>query len=155
MRDYLLKLFAHEHWANSELITALKAAKSVPPRTEELLSHIMSAHRFWDLRVNGQPVPEFNFWSLHSLDQCEKLNDEYAQQKWPEFIRALADPVEAQTVNFDAFDGIPRQYRAIDILTQLHAHSVHHRAQIMLDMKAAGLEPVTTDYLLYCRKHDQ
>ena len=151
VQDYLRKLFAHEHWANRKLVAALRAAAKVPPRTEELLSHILNTHRFWELRVHGQPIPEFNFWHLLSLDQCETLNEEYAR-KWPEYIRSLPEPIEKQVVNFTAFDGTPRTFRAVDILTQLHSHSVHHRAQIMLDMKASGLEPVTTDYLLFCRK---
>ncbi len=153
MRQYLLKLYAHEHWANAELIGALKKAPKVPPRTEALLAHLFSAHRFWDIRVHGTPLLEFNFWPPHSLEQCEKFNDEFAR-KWAEYIGSLPDPLDGHVVKFTAFDGTPRVLRALDILTQLHAHSIHHRAQIMLDMKAAGLEPVPTDYLLYCRKHD-
>lgn len=152
MREYLLKLLAHEQWANERLIDALKGVPQVPPRTEELLAHIFNTHRFWDLRVTGQPIPEYNFWHLLSLEQCEKLNDEYAG-KWANYIRALPEPLEEQTLSFIGMDGTPRTYRAVDYLTQLHSHSVHHRAQIALDMKAADLEPVNTDYLIYCQTH--
>lgn len=152
MREYLQRLFAHEEWANAKLIAALKAAPDVPSRTEELLSHIFNSHRFWDLRAQGQPVPEFNFWHLLSLEQCELLNGEYAR-KWDEYLRALPEPPETRTLSFTALDGTPRSCRVVDFLTQLHLHSVHHRAQIVLDMKAAGLEPVDTDYLAYCREH--
>lgn len=154
MRHYLLKLFTHEHWANQELLTALKASPSVPPRTQELIGHILTAHQFWDLRVHGVPIPSFDFWPELSLDQCITLNDDYAQ-KWREYVTALPELIEEQAVVFTALDGTAREFRIVDILLQLHAHSVHHRAQIMLDMKAAGLEPVTTDYLLFCRLREK
>ncbi len=153
MRNYLLKLFTHEHWANHELLTSLKAAPAVPPRTQELLAHILTAHTFWDRRVHGQLIPEFNFWPDLSLEECADLNETYAK-KWPAYMASLPELLEDQIVTFTTFDGTSREFRVVDILMQLHAHSVHHRAQIMLDMKAAGLEPVTTDYLLFCRKTD-
>lgn len=150
MRNYLLKLFTHEHWANRELLTSLKAAPAVPPRTQELLAHILTAHTFWDRRVHGQLIPEFNFWPSLSLDECADLNETYAK-KWPEYMASLPGRLEDQVIAFTAFDNTSREFRVVDILMQLHAHSVHHRAQIQLDMQAAGLEPVKTDYLLYCR----
>ena len=156
MRDYLLKLFAHEHWANAQLITKLKTVPAVPPRTMQLVGHILTAHEFWDKRVRGQEIAQFDFWPPLTLKQCAALNDEYAQT-WAEYICSLAELLEEQTVSFTAMDGTPRVLRVVDILTQLHSHSIHHRAQIMLDMKTAGLEPVTTDYLLFCRivEHDR
>ena len=153
MRNYLLKLFAHEHWGNAQLIDKLKTLPVVPPRTLQLLGHILTAHEFWTRRVTGQELTQFDFWPERSLAECARLNDEYAQN-WSEYIRSLPELLQEQIVSFKALDGTPRAFRAVDCLTQLHSHSVHHRAQIMLDMKTAGLEPVTTDYLVYCRKFD-
>ncbi len=150
MRNYLLKLFAHEHWANHEVLKALHSAPAVPPRTQDLLAHIVTAHAFWDRRLHGVAIPEFNFWPSLSLNECSDINEAYAR-KWPEYVAALPELIEEQIVTFTALDGASRQFRVVDILLQLHAHSIHHRAQIMLDMHAAGLEPVSTDYLLYCR----
>ena len=153
MLDYLFKLTAHEYWANKLLLDALTDLPEVPPRTRELMAHIFAGHEFWDKCVHGEPIPEYDFWPRLTLTQCVELNEEFAH-KWPDYIRSLPQLIEEQNVSFTTMDGTPRTFRAIDILTQLHAHSIHHRAQIMLDMKAAGLEPVTTDYLLFCRKTD-
>jgi uncharacterized damage-inducible protein DinB len=97
-------------------------------------------------------IPEYNFWPDFALEECDARNEEYAV-KWPEYVRALPEPIDSQLVSYVGLDGTPRTFRALDLLTQLHSHSVHHRAQIMLSMRSAGLETVNTDYLLYCILH--
>ena len=152
MRDYFLKLFAHEHWANAKLFAALSALPSVPPRTLELCPHIMSAHQFWDKRFAGEDVNSgtFEWFPKLTLSECQALNEVYAQ-KWARFFTELPLPIDAQTLSYAAQDG-PVTVRVIDIFTQLHGHSTHHRAQISTDLRIAGIEPLITDYYLFCRE---
>jgi uncharacterized damage-inducible protein DinB len=152
MLDYLLKLFRHEQWANAKLLKALTDAPAVPPRTQELLTHMFAAHQFWYQRMLGRDTTSFNFWPKISLAECAAQNEAFAQ-KWPDYLRALPQPLDAQTISFIGRNGTPLTLRVVDYLTQLHSHSIHHRAQIMLDMKAAGLEPVATDYIVYCMQN--
>lgn len=154
MLDYILKLMAHEHWANRELLTALTSLPAAPPRTRELVRHLFAAHLLWDKRLHGEEVRKFAAWPELSLDECGSLNESYAD-KWRRYLQGLPQPLEAQTISFVGLDGNRHTYRIVDLLTQLHAHSVHHRAQIVVEMRAAGLEPVATDYILFCRKTDK
>ena len=39
-----------------------------------------------------------------------------------------------------------------DILTQLHGHSLYHRGQIALLLRAMGAEPVSTDFVFWTRE---
>jgi uncharacterized damage-inducible protein DinB len=152
MLDYMLKLLRHEQWANTKLLNALNEAPAVPPRTQELLTHMFAAHQFWYKRMQGHDTKAFNFWPGLSLAECAEQNEDFAQ-KWAHYLRALPKPLEAQTISFVGRNGNPLTLRVVDFLTQLHGHSIHHRAQIMLDMKAAGLEPVATDYIVYCMQN--
>jgi uncharacterized damage-inducible protein DinB len=154
MRDYFLKLFAHEHWANAQLLTALRAVPEVPVRTRELVPHIFAAHQFMDKRAHSETVNfwEYDFFPKYSLDKCRELNEHYSAM-WPEFLRALPDPMTEQRVNVLTQDGEPRSVVIVDLLTHLYTHSIHHRGQIAADLRAAELEPVATDYIIYCRTH--
>jgi uncharacterized damage-inducible protein DinB len=142
---------AHERWANHELLTALKALPDVPPRTHELVRHLFAAHTLWDKRVHGEEVRQFDAWPDLSIEECMALNESFAD-KWRRHLQSLPSPIEAQTVSFVGLDGNRHTFRVVDLLTQLHAHSVHHRGQIVADMRAAGLNPVPTDYLIFCRR---
>jgi uncharacterized damage-inducible protein DinB len=154
MLEYFLKLMAHERWANRELLTVLKALPDVPSRTRELVRHLFAAHMLWDKRLHGEAIQKFDAWPDLSLDECLALNETHAA-KWRNHLHTLPPPLEAQTISFTGLDGKPYTYRVVDAMTQLHAHGVHHRAQIVVDMRAAGLEPVATDYILFCRKTDR
>jgi uncharacterized damage-inducible protein DinB len=149
MLDYFLKLFAHEEWANAKLISALQALPQVPPRTLELVRHLFAAHDLWDKRFNGEEIKAFNAFPKLSLDECAEQNRIYGE-KWRRYLKTLPEPLETQTVTFVGLDKKPHTYRVVDALTQLHAHSIHHRAQMMPDMRATGCEPVPTDYIRYC-----
>lgn len=151
MRDYFLKLFAHEHWANQRLLAALKALPQLPPRALELLAHLLVAQVFWDKRLRGEAIPAFNFQPKWSLDDCAALIEEY-DAKWRQYLEGAPPLLEAQTISYTGLDGKPYTYRVADILTHLHAHSMHHRAQITTVMRAAGLEPVPDDYIRFCRE---
>jgi uncharacterized damage-inducible protein DinB len=151
MKEFLLKLMAHDRWANATLIAHLKAQTVVPPRSLELCGHIVAAHRFWEKRISGESVvfKDFDFFPRLSLDECAAESEAYAQ-KWAAYIQAMPLPLEAPAISFMARNDQQMTFRVVDIFTQLHGHSIHHRAQISVDLRAAGLEPIFTDYILYC-----
>lgn len=154
MRNYIKKLIAHEEWANDKLISALQAAPEVPPRALHLVRHLFAAHELWNKRCRGEDVREFNAWPEHSLEECAALNRSYAETE-RRYVDSLPDPLEAQIVSFIGLDREPHTFHVVDALTQIHAHSVHHRGQIAADMRASGREPVPTDYIRFCMELEQ
>jgi uncharacterized damage-inducible protein DinB len=152
MRDYYLKLMAHDQWANAKLIDYVKTLPDVPPRTIELFGHIVAAHRFWEKRLAGESVvfKDFDFFPRLSLDDCAAESDAFAR-KWADRIQALPLPLDAHTISFMARNDQRMTFRVVDVFVQLHGHGIHHRAQISVDLRAAGFEPLYTDYILYCR----
>jgi uncharacterized damage-inducible protein DinB len=152
MRDYLLKLFDHERWAMEQLMNALEGYPILPERAATLLGHMHVAHDFWFRRMRQLDVEGFNWWPRLSTAECRKLNAEHAE-KWQAIINNLSEPLDSHTLTVKRRTGADVTLRVIDALTQLHSHSVHHRAQINMDLRNSGLEPVNTDYLVYCLKH--
>jgi hypothetical protein len=55
MRDLLVKQIKFEHWANTELIAAMRAASPLNERSIFLLSHILSSSSMWFSRINTIP----------------------------------------------------------------------------------------------------
>ena len=153
MRNHLLKMFAYESWANRKLLEALSSQPTLPPLTQKLCGHIFAAHQFMDKRLHSVPLnfAEYNFFPDYSLDQCKTLSEEYGVM-WPELLRGLPEPISEQTVSTYAPDGTPRKTVVVDLMTHLCTHSIHHRGQIAMDMRAAGLTPVATDYVIFCRE---
>jgi hypothetical protein len=47
MIEHFHRLFAYYDWANREVLAALRAAEAAPPRSLNLMSHILSAERLW------------------------------------------------------------------------------------------------------------
>jgi uncharacterized damage-inducible protein DinB len=153
MKDYFLKLFAHEHWAMNKLMNALEGYPSVPERAMILLGHMHVAHDFWYKRLLRQDTDGFSWWPSLSISECRALNEKN-RERWPAAIGDLTEPFEAHTLTLIRRNGKPATFRVIDALTQLHSHSVHHRAQINVALRGAGLEPVDTDYAPFCMKYD-
>ncbi len=148
MRNHFLHLFTYEQWANDRLITALSVLPDVPARTRQLVPHLFAAHQFMDKRLHGEQIRRFDFWPARSFEECMALNEMFAQ-KWARYLAELPEPLPEQSISFTGLDGQPRTLRIVDILTHLWSHSVHHRAQIVTDARASGLEPVP-DYIRYC-----
>jgi uncharacterized damage-inducible protein DinB len=151
MRNYLLQLLAHEQWANARLFAALSALPRIPARTAQLYPHLMGAHEFWYRKVNGADINwwEWDFFKPYTLAECMELNEAYAA-KWQSYIRELPEPLDAQTLPVTLKTGQRVEVRIVDILTQFHGHSIHHRGQISADLRAAGFEPVPQDWLRFC-----
>ncbi len=83
---------------------------------------------------------------------ARRKNDEFAA-RWPRYIAAVAEPFAEQRVTYRGLDG-KKNYTFLitDVLTQIHTHGAHHRAQILALMREAGLEPPNVDYIRFCLK---
>jgi uncharacterized damage-inducible protein DinB len=149
MLNYFLKLFRHEHWAMEKLLDALDGYPTVPEHAMTLLGHMHVAHDFWYKRLLRQDTEGFNWWPSLSIAECRALNEKN-WERWQSLLPDLDEPLDALSMTLIRRKGEPVIVRVIDGLTQLHSHSVHHRAQINVLLRGAGLEPVNTDYIPYC-----
>jgi uncharacterized damage-inducible protein DinB len=142
-------LWEYNRWANDiVLMTLEKYGPEVPPTSLRLMSHIANSQSVWLSRIIGQPAPAA-IWEEHDIAKCKQLNADSLQG-----IKAVID---GQADNLDAIvayknsSGIAFENSILDILLQVFTHGGYHRAQIAMQLRQSGLEPVNTDYISWVR----
>ncbi|HEY2378043.1 MAG TPA: DinB family protein [Gemmatimonadaceae bacterium] len=148
MADLLENLFAHMWWAHDELFAELRKE---PPDAEtlRLLAHVVAAEHLWLGRIDLTKA-RVAVWPTLSLDDVAQLESEN-RARFRELI-GRRDDTREQRVRYrnsagNAFDNSVRE-----ILTHVALHGHYHRGQIARVMRAAGREPVYTDYIGFVRK---
>ena len=148
MTDLLEQLFDHEWWANDQLISELRR-EAADPETLRLLSHLVSAEHLWLSRIDIVK-PRVAVWPTLSLDEIAAL-DADNRRRVRELLRRPDDTRE-QIVHYRNSAGNEFDNTVRDILTHVALHANYHRGQIARAMRAAGREPVYTDYIGFVRK---
>jgi uncharacterized damage-inducible protein DinB len=150
MISHLQRLFAYDHWANKEVLASLRKIEMPPARSISLLAHILSAERLWLERIEAHPQT-LPVWPDFSLQQCENETDDSLRQ-YERFLRGKDDDAFAEKVTYTNSKGERFTSKVQDILMHVIMHSVYHRGQIALDMRAAGFEPAYTDFIHSIRR---
>ena len=142
-------LWEYNRWANDiVLMTLEKYGAETPATSLRLMSHIANSQTVWLSRIVGQPAPTA-IWEEHALEKIRQLNADSLQG-----IKAVLDD---QGNSLDAIvayknsSGIAFENSILDILLQVFTHGGYHRAQIAMQLRQAGLEPVNTDYISWVR----
>src|SRR5262245_22831414 len=135
-------------WAHDELIAELRRQ---PPdgETLRLLAHVISAEHLWLSRIAEKPA-RVAVWPSFSLEECAALERENRAA----FEALLTQPEDARRrrVQYRNSAGNAFDNDVGEILTHVAMHGHYHRGQIATAMRAAGREPVYTDYIGYVRK---
>src|SRR5919198_2842756 len=143
---YLHKLFAYDHWANSEVIGALRAAVNPPLRSAKLMAHILAAEALWRDRML-QRSQQLAVWPELSLHQMLELVQQL-KGDWKNILGQLDNAgALSRVMSYTNSKGEHWSNTVQDILMHVVMHSAYHRGQIASDMRAAGLEPVYTDFI--------
>jgi uncharacterized damage-inducible protein DinB len=144
MKDFFIQLFQYSRYMNNELIKAIVEHNDlVSDKTLEWINHILNAHQIWNGRIKRQPL--FGVWELHAMDELLSINEDNFQTSLSildEF--ELSTIIEYKTTRGDVFKNSVR-----DLLFHIINHSTYHRAQIAVDSRQNGLEPLETDYDAY------
>jgi uncharacterized damage-inducible protein DinB len=135
-------------WAHDELITELRRQ---PPDDETLrfLAHVISAEHLWLSRIDQQSA-RVAVWPSLSLEECAALERENRAA----FEALLAQPEDTRRhrVRYRNSAGNAFDNDVGEILTHVALHGHYHRGQIARAMRAAGREPVYSDFIGYVRK---
>jgi uncharacterized damage-inducible protein DinB len=142
-------LWEYNRWANDiVLMTLEKYGPQAPATSHRLMSHIVNSQSVWLSRIIGQQAPTA-IWEEHDLEKIKQLNQES--------LLGLKGVLDEQGDNLDAIvayknsSGIAFENSILDILLQVFTHGGYHRAQIAMQLRQAGLEPVNTDYISWVR----
>jgi len=147
-KDFL-RMFAYDHWANRECLTAMKDAGSVSADTVGRMAHILSAQKLWLERILKQPQ-SIPVWPTFLIKDCTALADE-TSSAWQNYLTPLATQLPPGSlddkVEYRNSKGESWSSRAEDILAHVLLHSAYHRGQIALQMRSSGIEPAYTDFI--------
>jgi uncharacterized damage-inducible protein DinB len=144
-KEYFLKMFNYDHWANHEFLTALRTASPVPPKALRFVAHTLAAQKLWLERL--QRVPQsVAVWPTSTVGDCSALADEMLSS-WRKYLSELSPADFENKIDYRNSKGEPFSSRVEDIITHVLTHSAYHRGQAALEMRAAGLQPAYTDFI--------
>ncbi|RIV46277.1 DinB family protein [Flagellimonas pelagia] len=147
MKGFLHQLFDYNFYCNKKIIQQCSALESVPENCERLFSHILNAHHIWNHRLLGIPNT-YGVWEMHAIDKWEDIH--YENQRASFEIISNTDNFEKR-VGYENSEGRSFANETKDILFHIINHSTHHRGQIMMELRKAGVVPEPLDYVHYKR----
>ena len=143
--EHLRRQFAHDGWANREVLAGLRVSARPIARPLQLLAHVLAAERLWLERIRQQPQ-SLPVWPDFTFDQCEAQIADICQL-WCEFLDQLSPVGLSEKVGYKNSKGEQWTSTVDDILTHVLLHSAYHRGQIASQVRASGETPAYTDFI--------
>lgn len=148
MKEYFIKLYQYNAWANSRVLGALAQQKVTDDKILTLMSHVMAAQLLWLHRILGLPAPDVELWKKYSLERLQELSEE-GSSRWLQFIEGH-DNFNRQ-LRYHNYVGHSYENNIELIMIHTVNHATYHRGQVALLMRERGYEPVNTDLITYDR----
>ena len=148
MKQYFLKLYQYNAWANTRVISCLSRQSIVDEKILSIMGHIVAAQYLWLHRIKGLPPANVKLWGEYSLTQVTTMAEEVGKL-WLEFVESTDNFNRELTYN--NYVGEPYINNVEMIMIHLVNHSSYHRAQIALLLRQKGFEPINTDFITYDR----
>lgn len=149
-KDHFIHLFKYNDWATRQSAESIASLKKKNKKTEELLSHIISAQKIWLNRILGKDI-KIDPWQM--LTQKELVPQSTpVTAEWINFLEGLHENDFERRIEYVNMKGEKFVNTIKDIITHVINHSTYHRAQIASLVRQAGGEPAKTDYIFYQRQ---
>ncbi len=147
MKSFFNQVFDYNFFCNKKLIEECLKLEAIPGRSQTLFSHMLNAHHIWNARVMGVES-QYEVWQEHLPETWGDIH--YENQRGSFEIITNTDDFEKR-IDYESTEGRLYTNSLQDILFHIINHSTHHRAQISVDFRANGLEPIQFDYIFYKR----
>ncbi len=143
-------LFRYTRWANDRMLDTMQAADPVPGRAVELLSHLLRAQDVWYGRIEKTAHATLDLWADEDLAACAE-RAEASTRRWETVFDEGAAIDLDQSIAYTNSKGTSFETPLRNLLSHVVNHSTHHRAQIALVLREAGIAPPATDYIFFVR----
>jgi uncharacterized damage-inducible protein DinB len=150
MRNYFIHLFKYNNWATRLTAESIVGLKKKNEKSQELLSHIISAQKIWLNRILKRDII-INPWQKITSDNWIEQNTTVTSE-WINLIEGFQEKDFDARVEYKNTAGEKYTNTVKDIISHVINHSAYHRAQIALLVRQSGGEPAKTDYLVYQRE---
>lgn len=143
------RMFDHLNWANRRILQTLQKIE-VGDQQVRLFLHTLCAEQVWITRLKGMDSSQMPIWSDGDMEVCAKLSKQN-EESYTAFLTELADADLDNLITYTNSKGEEFKTSIRDILTHVALHGQYHRGQINSGLRAQGIEPVSTDYILFVR----
>jgi len=150
LKDHFIHLFKYNDWATRQTAESIMNLKKKNRRSEELLSHIISAQKIWLNRILSKDIV-IDPWQM--LTQKELVPQSTpVTADWINLLEGLHENDFERRIEYSNMKGEKFANTIKDIVVHVINHSTYHRAQIALLVRQSGGEPAKTDYIVYQRE---
>ncbi len=146
LRDYFVRLFEYDHWANQFVMETMATIENLPAKPLDRMSHLIICQQLWLSRLTDEferPSDIFPRWSLPESNSNAQVI--FARMK--RLIGEHTDDLLRQPFEYQAMNGNHFESLRMDILTQLALHGSYHRGQIAVELNPLLDKPLTTDFI--------
>lgn len=148
MKEYFLKLYQYNAWANHRVIGCLERQAVNDEKILKIFSHLVSAQSIWFNRIKGLPPSPYELWKKYDLVELKAMVEE-TSQNWLTFLH------ETESLNrilkYKNYVGEYYENNVEHIMMHLVNHGTYHRGQVALLLREKGFEPINTDFITYDR----
>ena len=148
MKQYFLKLYQYNAWANKRVINCLIRQNVNDEKILSIMGHIVAAQFLWLHRIKGLPPANVKLWGDYNLEQVAAMADE-AGMLWLDFVESTDN--FNRDLTYNNYVGEPYVNNVEMIMIHLVNHSSYHRAQVAMLLRQKGFEPINTDFITYDR----
>lgn len=149
IKDHIIHMFKFNDWATRQTAESIAGLKQKNKKTEELLSHIISAQKIWLNRILGKDVV-IDPWQLLTQEELVPQSTPVASD-WINLLEGLHENDFEKRIEYTNMKGEKFTNTIKDIVVHVINHSTYHRAQIAQLIRQSGGEPAKTDYIVYQR----
>jgi uncharacterized damage-inducible protein DinB len=141
-----------DNWANDLILQALKNSAQPNEKAVQIFGHLLLAENEWLLRMTGEHADStgFDFWSLETVADCEKLFGENRSNYENLFARLTEEKLDS-TATYKNSKGLEFTNTRREILSHVFFHSAQHRGQIIQSIRAVGGAPPYIDFIGFLR----
>ena len=140
--------FDYHVWATAAIADALV---DEAPRACAYLAHACTSDRVWLLRLRGEPTETIVLWPELTPGEVRALAEVNASD-WSLLLAGLDDAAHARPVTYTNSRGETYTTPAGDILDHVLLHGAYHRGQAAAALRAAGVPPPATDFIVWVRR---
>ncbi|WP_214070473.1 DinB family protein [Mucilaginibacter sp. dw_454] len=151
MKDYFLRMFGYDLYANQEMLTAIRGLNN-PEKPVQLLGHLLAAQQRWLRRCKNESDADVIIFPKTETVRFEELIAAN-NREWVAFLNGLTEEDMNRAITYQTSNGAPFTNTITEVVTQVINHGTHHRAQIGQQLKYAGMETLPLiDYIFYIRQ---
>ncbi|HMQ63067.1 MAG TPA: DinB family protein [Flavilitoribacter sp.] len=147
LKSYLIDTFRFNDRMNRQMLAKI-AQLPAPGAAVRQFSHLINSQNKWLARILQDPdAPAMSWWDpVYPIGELAERWHK-SLQTWLDFLDEKTDREIGEEVEFTGYDGTRWTAALSDIALQLNYHSIHHRAQMQVDIRNQGLEPDFIDYI--------